>query len=684
MRTLSLLALALLLAPTTQALLDDPEGDVQVIAAGQPSSAPDGRYEAFDLLNLTIAETVEALSFIFTVGDLDHSDDVPVLENVDLVATFMRGTTEYQLRVAFNVHLMTLTGDDPNAFANLERWEAGSQFPSHDERFDAWFDVESSSIGVDVPRDRLRDHLGATPLPGAKLADLWVESTARIAGPPGILAEDLWEAAQITAVDRMPDAGTATFEVVGGGGEVRGLSLAARASSRLTNGEATTLLFEPEITNLDDEPHTVRFTSAGVPKGWDVWFPGEGMHLEPGERQVVPVLVRIPFAHAHGEVVDLDVRAQSHGDPSTYGTTQLSVVFTDIPQPAGHHDRLWLHAQRAYWFQLTFQGVPVQAEDNAVGYLNTVEEHGEDLPILARVGQRGQYEPTWLLPLSPALGIGLDMDTTSTGEAEVIVRSDRILRTTTMQGRALHVSPAGLETVLGTFEDNGSPVDLAPDTQHTFELTFTPSGVERIAYQPDAQLWLELWLAQPDEVDQTVSLFTPMEHLLVGTWFQLPLDEYHDDVSEAFASLQQVRLLSDAQERFANPGAVAVFDIEVINSGMEAARFDLSLDGLNEEWAELPLSRVSVPAGQSAMAQLVVRVPATAQDEEMADIVVQAVRTDDPAVRALLRLVVRVDEDAVHPDQAADVLEAESQDASLPLLSVPVAMLAAGALRRRF
>lgn len=678
--------LLLLVAPTAAALAEDPAGDVSVTLDGEPTLGLQPRLGHLDLRSLTLEERPDALAFTLTLDDL-RSDGVTFVDTVTHVLTFRIGTVDYVLTFVRGSY-----ADSPTETSHgVSLWRAvagdGLHFVSE---YDVEVDEPAGTLAAAVPRVHLVDEAGAKAAPGTVLEDLAVTSRpsagngANLAGDlANLLLDELGVGGVVPRVevqDRMPDAGALAYAVRTGAGVAQGMTLTVEEPARLSNGEATTLLFVVRVRNDQEDPRALHFQQSGAPADWDVWFPAQGAALGAGEAREVPVLVRMPFVHQHGARNEFTLRVSDPGDPDVFGETQLAVEFTAVPQPSGHHPRLWIHtAPSANDF--AFHGDDVRG-GRSEPFLNAREEDGDGSPAASNGPVGPNRTLGWRVPLAPGLGMGLHFIEGGEGELSFTLDANNEPQSGLRLGGALvHVTALGNETVLARFQ--AAPVDLMPGESHEFSgpLVVQP-GVGRIPYQPRANLELHLWPESDLAFGLQHSLLVSSDLSLRGGTLDLPLLEYHDDVDASFGDLRTLVLDAGVRERFVNPGETTLFDVRVTNGGATDRALSLRLLG-DTAWATLLPETLTVPAGGSATVLVSVQVPADARDGEQADLVVEAVGAD--GVRALLRLVARVDSTSDHPDLSGQVPTASVKESpGAPALAglLAVAVVAARARRR--
>lgn len=662
-------------APETLRVLEDPEGDSAITVAGQ-SSGQD-RWAATDLRSLDVSETATGLVITLAVRGLGGEETQIVDDafySIDLVAK----DAPYRIEAYY-------AADTKEAFAS---WCAPSDGPFYRcfEEVPVVQDAGAGTLAFNVASALLVALDGSPMLRGdavsAFRADAQSTGASVVAG---------YTLGQVQSYDAMPDTGTSTTSwIIQNGVEQTGhLVLGAKAPVRVTNGEATTFLFELTLRNTLDRRDTAAFSATGAPSTWVITFPQEEVRIEGGEERDVPVLVTIPFGHQHGAFLPFNVTAQSRSDPLAAGHVQLGVRYTRVPQPAGHHNMLYLHGQDGNF------------------YLNTLEE--EEIPADENTGGRvgggcgfsgGSVSgSSTLVSLVPQLQIGIDAAMDAVGVATLVLQSDvPVLESASVGGyfvtwdkdeypeTCVYEAP---EQAVAAIERSG-PLTMEANTPLVVDLPIRPLPYgDRVEYDPELRFGLVLVVYQEQGSSPICCLDVGTPSFVAGSSFQLPLDEYHDPVDEYFSTLSGIDLTAlTEQQRLVNVGETAIFRVEAQNLGTKAATFDLELTGVNTQWANiLGDGRITIPAGSIRELAVAVAVPADAHNADLADITLHAVKSDDENVRSLIRLLATVDTTVDHPDEAD---QAAGLDASLtgkeapglPLALLALALLALVGRRR--
>jgi MYXO-CTERM domain-containing protein len=465
-------------------------------------------------------------------------------------------------------------------------------------------------------------------------------------------------------------------------------------------------------------------TTAGAPATWQVDLPSDLIEIPEKSTLAFPVLVSQPFAHQHGTFLSFTVEMAGLDHPQDVGRVQLGVRYMQPPQPAGHHDTLFLHTFKNDDVDPTF----ATAFGTAFGfdpsnlYFNTLtpdeDENDAKVPVGGTALGFTQGVPplqqyTWVVPLSPALAMGLDFDLARQGDLKLAMDTTLPMQGASMTGRIVHTIPDG--RTCNSNRPNGnrgcvlddylfgagahltaarigpSPSqDVAADSRGTlFEMPVaaTPAG-DYLAFEPSATLAIQLNVTMV----RADPFFGPKDMPRIeGGEMVLPLVEYHDPVTQVFTSLGSLMItVQGEQQRMVNPGKTALYDLDLMNHGKDAVTYDLDVSGPGSSWATVVGDRrVTVPAGTTKPLGIAVTAPVSAVDGDQSDVVLAAVDVKDPSARTLARLLTTVDTDAAHPDDSARVPGLVSQLTAKKSPGVPAEALlaalavAAVALRRR-
>lgn len=696
----ALLSSSLCLVPTAAAqggpvhLLADASGDVQILVAGtQPVPDVAGAYACADLVGLDLLETRSDLTFTLSVGDLKEASQDPAADGCRYQVTFTHNGREFQLGV-----FRTLPALSSVPFTTLDyRDSPGDEWSrAWSSIQDAVADLAADTLTVAIARDLLADADGAAPFPGRTLDGIQVLGASGLGGGSISFGDPVpapsipWPA---TAVDRMPDDPSlaSSFAFLLGVAQTRHARLASSTPFRASNGEATTFVYEVTAHNLGEATDRFELEPVGVPAGFTAVVPTPVLALEPGSNATVPVLLTIPFGHQHGAMASFTLEMRSLSDAGSVGRLEMGVRFLAIPQPAGHHDDVFLHTSAPSG---SVPGAP--GLFGPIGYLNTLEDDPndqglKDCTVGFSMAEPGTWHVSWPYRLQPTLLLGLDVDAAKVGHLKVPI-STTLPALEARLFASLYLEVPGetmfdVELVRLAGMDWTAARDLAgTGATALFEGDILPEETApRLAYQPGTNL--VLWLTLTFKGPNSLGVAGEGACVMPGGSATLPLEEWHDPVDEVLAALDGPGLSPlGPQERLVNPGEAVVFPVSIANPLDGDARIELEVSGPNAAWATLASPSVLVPAHATAQASLVVRAPAGATDGERADLVLQAYARDDPTARGLLRLVAEVDTDAEHPDDtaaAAELAPKKSPSPGVVAAASLLALLAIGLRRRR-
>ncbi len=707
-RLLCLIFVLLLNVPTLAAqqsaqdspLMQDASGDVVVYPLqGQPGAAvPGGRMGAHDLVSASVLE--ERDHFVFSLELASLGEGVPLVESSEITLSFSHGEQRYG--VAFDIRYRV--GDaGPNGWAALMAYDSQRKAYSYMHEVPVELDATQATVSATVERDHLIDERGGKPFAGSFLAGFVAESWGLLYG------FDLSIASQevpmpLQARDRMPDSGAGPdLPVRLGPAQTGHARLSSEVPARASNGEATTFVFEVMASNLDSEEDLFRLEAIGAPSAWTVTLPQTLLRLDGNEARTIPVLVTTPMRHQHGSRDAFMLEMHSTTDRGSAGRVELSVVYVETPQPAGHHDTLYLHARASDAdIQPVFDAVLAGFQGDAWMNARADDAFSDGSPSAGRI--ESFYVPAgsessmhaWEYPLSPQLQMGLDFDLDRVGLLSARVETTAPAPQAVLSGQLIYIGPPGSaepdfrgepgrsRTVIAEIEPSPAE-DLEANGARDYQLAVVPNEeADLIPFQRDSGLvlWLTFTQGRPSA---TTGPETPS--IAPGATLKLPLNEYHDPVDDVFATLADVALAPmGAQERLANPGRTVVFDVALRNGASVDHRFELGLSG-TAQWAQiLGPAEVRVASGGEALVRVAVSPPADARHGEAADLILEAVSTTDEGLRSLARLYVLVDTEREVADEAAlAVAPDEGKDAAAPAPWVLVAMLVwvVGALRRR-
>jgi hypothetical protein len=668
--------------------LEDSAGDVQLATTAAPVG-PDAAdaYSCIDLRSLALVETRSHVEFTLTVADLKDPSQEPA-DGCRYNVYFSHNGREFMLalyRVLPSVNAALGGGPFSWLYARDPPSTTWSSVWSSDG--DASWDLAADTYAVSVPRLAFVDADGAPPSPGRSFERVRVEGVSAfkdstlIGGLPGVPGVPM----PAYAIDLMPDdwGQAPSFPFQLGVAQTGHARLSSDRPYRASNGEATTYVMNVTASNLADRDDRFTFRAVAVTGGLTVVVPVQVLALDAKASRQVPVLVTVPFNHDHGGDSSFVLEMVSDSDAGSVGRIEMGVRFLTVPQPAGHHNQVYLHHRTPPGALLAFQD----------GYMNTLEDDPAAEAInsytVGLSGNGASWTYYWRYRLDPSLEMGLDFDPASDGTIALRFGSTWPILAPTIEGTLYTAKDNGFsgtdQRVLATFE--ASLGDLLPNAPLTADaaLAVLPD-VDRVAHEPGRSLFLEVRLRTEGLPTPTLGLANEGPYIAPGGHMQLPLVDWHDPVDAVLASLAGPGLSPlGPQERLVNPGEAVVYRVSIANAANKAATVQLELSGTNTAWASLPASSVQVPANSVAEASIVGRAPAGAGPGERADLVLQAYSKADPAARGLLRFLTTVDTSQDHPDDtavAADLERRESPGAGVLLLA-GLAAAALAARRRR-
>lgn len=675
----ALLAVSLLpLAPSVSAaepLLTDPEGDAQFALTAQELPLPAAPAatdfaDGSDLVSLSVMEREDVLAFTVGVASLE-SDPA----GTDAYTYLDWGDKKFRLATGY---YSSSTFGDAVSWAYLEvrqgndwEWVASLDDPA--------VDASGATLTASLPKVYLLDGEKRTPGRGDTLLVPRVETDTFFLGL-GV--------ADGSMRDAMPDEGGkgASITLSMGDFSQGKLVFGAKERVRVSNGGATTFVFQLELRNTGDAPETYALATADLPPGWNATLQSP-VTVEAQAKKTVSLLVSVPFAHEHGGFSSFNVTAQAQGDPASQGRMRLGVLHTPIPQPAGHHSELYLHTRDPRMgngpseaFALTFPF--------AYGWMNTQKEDPENAPILTP-SYDGDGNARWWIPLNPSLQVGLDFDLDRTGALVGAIEGKRDAEAQIAAELSYYRGDAnsGEEILLA----EGAPVPIALTQQGAtpFKLTLLPTAEsDYIPYQANTYMFLVVSVSGADERDR---FNTPAKAQMDATAFQLtlPLNEYHDRLSGEAEAAQSIAILTKGLvEKAGRPGTVLTYAFDVRNQGTPD-RFVLDLAGSDVARGTLvPAGEVALATGETREVTLAVEIPVGANPGEEIEVLLFVHARDDPSKMAIARTKTRVTDlaDEAMADESAQLLAAQARENQTPgfaLALVVTAALVAIAWKRR-
>lgn len=675
------------------AVMQDPGGDVDAYVAGAPTSIPAGVVDNIDLVAAGVSEQDETFTFTLQVESLEGHGGLFTGGGWQALI-FTHGDTQFRL----NFYHCGFCNDPTFTFGQMQTRPVGTEGWTTVHTATSDDDITADASGLmtwAIPRDMLADQSGAAPFPGRVLNEFWAESGLFFAEAGFEFAGNDVEW-PLLVNDRMPDSGVAdmVLEVVMGLAQTGDAFLHSEEPFRASNGEETTFVYRVNATNPGETEHVYQFEAVGAPVRWNVQFPVPTLVLGPGQTEMIPVLVRTPFAHQHGGAESFVMQMQAVDDPTAVGRVELGVRYLEVPQPAGHHDTVFLHSFQSEQDNPFFAVFATAFQFGPTGYMNAEPDDPNDQKINVpgrafSFGAEGAYY--WRFMLEPGLRLGLDFDLTRQLELTLPVSGTLPYPGAVLEGELILYGPEEemtgdngrtfiqrSEEVLAKFSSD--PVEL--NGRHIFVVTATPTqNAELVRYDAANDLGLELVLRTGRPVTYVAQDSPAIEP---GGTMVLPLFEYHDPVDEAFRTLSGPILEADTKNRVANPGDLVAFNLKARDQGNAAGDYDMQISGTHLDWASFNGPSKFYIDGDAVTTSILVDVPSDARDGDLVDLIVEAVHAEDPTRRGLVRLVVEVDTDAEHADDRNAIVRVdEVQESPLPVLVGLAALGAAVAWRRK-
>lgn len=651
-------------------LLTDPEGDAEWVPAvlGQRlPGAPTGPAEftqGSDLIGLAVAESEDALTLTVSVVNM-QGEPQGTVARTDLAFH----DREYRVWMGYFTGSMSTNAGGAYAYVQAREGDAWDYVARLDEPA---VDRGAGTISASVPKVYLMDGKHAIPGRGDVVDVLSVVADANFIGT-GIVDARVYDEME----------GGAALTMQHGDVSAGDLLLTSNDRVRVSNGGATTFVFQASLRNQGDAAHEMRLAAEDLPAGWQARVQPPTVTVPAGEERVVSVLVSVPFAHEHGGYSSLNLTAQSARDAGTHGRMRLGVLHTPIPQPAGHHQELYLHAENNYGGPL---GTPFEAATpSAWGWMNTDADHGDDHPFVTPSSSSGG-SVTWYVSLNPRLLMGLDFDLDDLGTLDAEIVGGMGDAEATAELYYWRDTAGGGESILVA---EGQPVTLTLDRERPAPLTMqlTPTAEsDYIPYAPDTYLTLAVRVESlmPEGI-----VANPLRPRILTESFklQLPLNEYHDRLSGAAEVSSSIGVVAKgAVEKTGHGGSVLTYAFEITGPAGQTLVVDLA-------GSDAAVAR-AVPSGEVALGEgptevlVAVEIPASANPGEELEVLLFVHARDDPTQMAIARTMTRVaatGEDA-SADESAALLAAEERNEKTPMpLGAALVALAGVALlvRRR-
>lgn len=655
--------------------MSDVQGDVVLVtgAPGAPSIPVAGAdADSADLLWLDIVEEDETFT-------------------LDVAVATMTGNAGFEIDIEFEwnglPYVVEARRSNPTigggfAFATL------LVYNDEDEDFDRLallemtLDVEKAVASIIVPKVFVLDRAERTPTRGDSIA------VTRVVAEETVVNIRFSDTAPLSMRDEMPDeAGEPVkFTFTAGDAATGHLKLVTDDRVRVSNGGATTFVFQATLRNNASYEEDVTLALESLPEGWQGTVQSPVRVPASGERTLA-VLMSVPFEHDHGGFDSFNLTAKSRKDVGSMATVRFGVLHTPIPQPAGHHEELFLHGHNDITppFDKLFPF--------ADGYINTESTHEGDIEGVPTSGfiDGSTDSLSWYLQLDPALRMGLDFDLNRTGEVVGSIRGrDATSATVTAKLFLYKYTQEGRSE--GTLLAQAAPAEVQLDLNNPspFKLTLAPTPEsDYIPYDKDQNLVLQLTL-KPDGGVPMRMLGVNGPTLTTGDFkAQLPLNEYHDQLTGVAEAATALDLRATGPvEKLANPGNLVAYEFTLVNGASVPTRIDIDLAGNDARLGTLvPSGSVELIPGESRTLTLGVRVPGDAAEGDELEVLVFAHAQDDPSQMAIARTKTTVTlGDGAVDDETETLIAARERQRDAPgpgaLLLLAAAAVAVGLTRR--
>jgi MYXO-CTERM domain-containing protein len=658
---LVLLVLAVPAARAGGSFTDD-EGDVLVTGAPTPL-APNPQTDAVDLVALDVLEEDNDFTLNVKVKSLTQQGGSMSSYSVDMTwmdATFRvfvsRSRIDPTAEPLFRASLQAIEGGEASEISELE--------VTSDHQ---------ATISVRLPKVNIISLQGHAPVFGSELTGVVVRAEMPVGFGP----------AAASAVDAMPDTGAGVIEYEKGGSANGHFVLEAPDPVRISNGGATTFVFQGHLQNQGTADDTATLAIEDLPEAWQATtVPLQ--QVPAGEERPVFVVVTIPFAHAHGGFSNFSLTATSQSNPDVEASIRYGVLHTPVPMPAGHHSELYLHARPADTGALgtTFGGTK--------NTMNTLGERASDEVEYAAPDTAAAFGPqdgpiTWNVPLGPNLAMGLDADLNRTGEIAASILG-RMSGEATLEAVVLLVKGETEIAAMMTSTPVQLKLDLQTPTPFTIPLTPTPES-DYVAYVPGQNLVLRLTLT-PATAAPCCGPTDQAPGLTVDDFrMALPLNEYADMPQWDAGIASSVALIADGPlQREGRPGTVLAYTFTLTNQLDVEDEIDLGIAGTHASLATLaPTQTVKLAAKASRTMMLAVAIPAAADNDEHLEVLLVARSQSDASNIAIGRTMTVVQKGSATADEKAklDAALDEGKDTPGPTLAATLIAIGLIALRRR-
>lgn len=484
-------------------------------------------------------------------------------------------------------------------------------------------------------------------------------------------------------VDYMPNSGEgAKFASTLGDLAQGHLALRTADRVRVSNGGATTFIFQATLHDNATYEDEVKLSLTDVPPDWNASVQSP-IRVSPNGEKEITILVSVPFAHVHGGFSSFNLTAASARDSGSIATLRFGVLHTPIPQPAGHHSEIYLHGRNQNG------GAFATAFPYATGTMNTDAKHDGDVDVDPTGFSNGNNNGrSWSIPLDPGLKIGVDFDLNRTGTLEGAI-SGKAQGTGNVSTKLYLVRERGADNQsqraandqgILLADARGVRVTLDPQKPAPFKVTLTPTP--QSDYVPYARGQNLVLLIHLSEDSPNLCCFGGVGELLSVKDFKmaLPLNEYNDQLSgvaDASSSLDLKAL--GPVEKAGRPASIMTYQFDLVNGGNAPATVQLDIAGNDAKFGSIvPSGRVDLAPRESHRVTLAVHIPGDAPEGQDLEVLVFAHARDDPSKMSIARTKTIVSKGANATDDETSVLLA-ARDAEQKTPGFEVGVLGAAA-----
>jgi hypothetical protein len=703
------------LTPTTAKVEDNP-GDVMVTSSAPPQAAP-SQFDHLDIIEISLGEetetTIKAAIKFKTMNP--PVEQAPFLYGRSFGIYFKYGEEQYRVALA-----------NPNSRSQACVSEGGylQYFDNGAGQFRVRKCAETEILSGEakfvftLPKEFIVNENRVPLRYGEMLTEFHAVSSTTIAWNPTCWFGCVVPVNSVTATDRAPDSGFGPFFQAALGTTGRGnIHLINTDPIRVSNGEGTTIVYKVLLLNQGSEDKTVLLTSDNPrPSDWQIRTPATLKVPAKGTVEF-PVILAMSFTHDHGKTVTFKVRAENTRDANEWSTVELGVHWTEIPQPAGHHNKMYFHSADSEGNGDPFSTAFRTAYDLKSVWMNALESDPDatdaEIPAYFPEGMfqgfgqapdvTGPKVAVWDFKLSPALLIGLDFmpeiqtpfittlkGTVSAQDAYVTVTLTYCDPTGQGGGPGFGggCGSGARAVVIGTGESSHTTMSAGAERNFEVPMTFKPES-DLLAYKKDAALLLKVRLI----TDTPMNTGAPEPKVLMDpkrTLLEMPLLEYHDPIDQVFGAVGTLKMTAvDKTTKNVNPGRVTVFRFQMQNTGAEEQKLAAEIQGDNKAWAHVSEGEfMTLKPLEMRNWTVVVTAPEGAAEGERAELVFVAQSATDPNVVAITRLRASVVDKATEdiPDESKLIGVAQSVDTpGLPGMLIVLGVVGAAlvASRRR-